>query len=89
MKGVRAHVEPEGDHTDEIERQYRIQMTAEYKKPKVNKFTGRREMVYVCPTGNNHAFDCAKMQVLCAMHAGLLPMGWEMDKPKTDEVKNE
>lgn len=82
-------VEPEGDHTDEIERQYRIQMTAEYKKPKVNKFTGRREMVYVCPTGNNHAFDCAKMQVLCAMHAGLLPMGWEMDKPKTDEVKNE
>ena len=46
-------------------------------------------MVYVCPTGNNHAFDCAKMQVLCAMHAGLLPMGWKWTNRRPDEVKNE
>ena len=52
-------------------------MSAEFKRPKIDKFTGRKVMVWVCPSGNNHAFDCAKMQVLCAMQAGLLPSGFE------------
>lgn len=71
-------VEPDSDQGSEMEREYRIQMTAEFKRPKIDKFTGRRVMVYVCPSGNNHAFDLAKMQVLCAMHAGCLPMGVEL-----------
>lgn len=70
-------IEPEGDEQNEIEREYRKQMSAEFKRPKVDKFTGRKVMVWVCPSGNNHAFDCAKMQVLCAMQAGLLPSGFE------------
>jgi hypothetical protein len=81
-------VEPEGDDTSEIEREYRRQMSAEFKRPKINKLTGRKEMVWVCPSGNNHAFDDAAMQVLCATQAGLLPSGIEMThekKPATDE----
>lgn len=74
-------VEPETDERDEMEREYRRQMSSEFKRPRVNKFTGRREMVWVCPSGNNHAFDCAKMQVLCAMQAGMLPAGLELAVP--------
>lgn len=84
-------VEPDGDEQNEIEREYRKQMTAEFKRPKVDRFTGRKVMVWVCPSGNNHAFDCSKMQVLCAMQSGLLPAGLEMantQKP-TDEPKEE
>jgi hypothetical protein len=80
-------VEPEGDETDEIEREYRKQMSSEFKRPKVDKFTGRRVMVWVCPSGNNHAFDCSKMQVLCAMQAGLLPAGLELEKEKPKETE--
>ncbi len=80
-------VEPilkDSSNPDETERQYRIQMSAEFKRPKVDKFTGKKVMVWVCPSGNNHAFDCAKMQVLCAMQAKLLPAGIELsaDDPK-------
>jgi hypothetical protein len=71
-------VEPEGADASEMDREYRIQMAAEFKRPKVNKFSGRREMVWVCPSGNNHAFDCAAMQVLGAMQAKLLPAGVEL-----------
>lgn len=71
-------VEPETDRADQMEREYRVQMSAEFKRPKLNKFTGHRVMVWVCPSGNNHAFDCGKMQVLCAMHAKLLPQGIEL-----------
>lgn len=76
-------IEPEADERDEMEREYRRQMTAEFKRPKVDKFTGRRVMVWVCPSGNNHAFDCAKQQLLCAMQAGLLPAGLELTAQAT------
>jgi hypothetical protein len=84
-------IEPLVDDPDEIERQYRIQMTAEFERPKVDKLTGKRVMVWVCPSGNNHAFDCSKMQVLCAMQAGLLPAGIEMTPvpPPKDEEERE
>lgn len=74
-------VEPAVDDLamDEMEREYRTQMSAEFQRPRINKFTGRRELVWVCPTGNNHAFDLAKMQVLAAMQAGLIPAGIELD----------
>lgn len=69
--------EPEGPDDTDLEREYRVQMAAEFKRPRVNKFTGKREDVYVCPSGNNHAFDCSAMQVFCAMQAGALPAGGE------------
>lgn len=72
---------PDTDETTEAEREYRRQMSAEFKRPRVNKFTGKKEMIWVCPSGNNHAFDCAKMQALCAMQSGLLPSGIELQKP--------
>jgi len=77
-------VEPDVEEADGIEREYRRQMSAEFKRPKINKLTGRREEVWVCPSGNNHALDCSKMQALCAMQAKLLPSGIEMTKGKTD-----
>jgi hypothetical protein len=60
-------------------------MAAEFKRPKVDKFTGKSVMVYVCPTGNNHALDCAAMQVLAAMQLRVLPAGVEMEKPNQGE----
>jgi hypothetical protein len=80
-------VVPTADEADEMEREYRRQMSAEFKRPKVDKFTGRKVMVWVCPSGNNHAFDCSKMQVLCAMQAGLLPAGIELSQPTTPADK--
>ena len=77
-------VEPQLDESNPEEQEYRRQMTAEFKRPKVDKFTGRRIMVYVCPSGNNHYFDCSKEQVLCAMQAGLIPLGIELDRPKVE-----
>jgi len=77
-------VEPECNEDAEMEREYRAQMGGEFKKPKVNRFSGRREMLWVCPSGNNHAFDCAAMQVLCAMSAGLLPAGIELSTTTDD-----
>lgn len=64
-------IEPQ-DRDDDMEREYKAQMAGEFKRRKINKFTGRQEMVWVCPSGNNHAFDCAKEQVAMAMIAGLL-----------------
>lgn len=80
-------MEPEGDENDEMEREYRKQMTSEFKRPKVDKFTGRKVMVWVCPSGNNHAFDTSKMQVLCALNIGLIPAGLELGDSKKDETK--
>lgn len=87
-------IEPEvGEDVDEMEREYRRQMSGEFKRPKINKLTGRKEMIWVCPSGNNHAFDDAAMQVLCAMQAGLLPSGIELhaskEEPTTETEKEE
>lgn len=82
-------IEPEVEESDEMEREYRIQMSAEFKRPKVNKQTYKKEMVWVCPSGNNHAFDDAAMQALCAMQAGLLPSGIEMTVTRHDEKKED
>jgi hypothetical protein len=66
-------VEPSGSEDDPSEIEYRRQMTAEYKKRKVDKFSGKVEWKWVCPSHNNHAFDCAKMQVVAAILADLVP----------------
>jgi hypothetical protein len=66
-------LEPEADPDDALEIEYRRQMTAEYKKPKRDKFSGRTKFVWVCPSGNNHAFDCAAMQAVGATLLDILP----------------
>jgi hypothetical protein len=65
--------EPRAPEDDPNERDYKKQMSSEFKKKKENRFTGRFEWVWVCPSGNNHAWDCAKMQVLAAILADVLP----------------
>lgn len=59
-------VEPEGDQESDLGREYDRQMSSEFRKKKVNKFTGKEEFQWVCPSGNNHAADCGKMQTLVA-----------------------
>jgi ribosomal protein L44E len=78
-------VEPEMETRDEMDKECAKQMAAEFKRPKRDKFTGKEVMVYVCPTGNNHAFDCSAMQVLAAMQLRILPAGVEMEKPNQGE----
>lgn len=72
-------VEPEA--RDEMDKECATQMAAEFKRPKRDKFTGKTVMVYVCPTGNNHALDNAAMQVMGAMKLGCLPAGVELENP--------
>jgi len=38
----------------------------------------KRERKLVCPSGNNHLFDCAKQQVDCAMMTQVLPLDFEL-----------
>ena len=71
-----------------MDKECAIQMAAEFKRPRINKFTGKREMVYVCPSGNNHALDLAKEQVLCASVSGFIPAGLELEAEKEVEKSN-
>lgn len=65
-------MEPAGDSDTDMGREYERQMSSEHKKPKRDKFNGPGELVWVCPSGNNHARDCGKMQVLFATFLNLL-----------------
>jgi len=78
--------EPDADPKDEMEREYRTQMASEFRKPKKDKFSGRTVMVWVCPSGNNHAFDCAKMQAFGALKLGLIPSGVEMHEQGREDA---
>ena len=77
-------VEPDV-HGDESDKECARQMAAEFKRARVDPFTGKRVMVWVCPTGNNHALDCSAMQVLCMLQTRLLPAGVEIETPKPKE----
>jgi hypothetical protein len=68
-------VEPEVDENDEYDRECRVQMAAEFVKFVTDRGTGKRVEKFVCPSGNNHARDCAKMQVFIAMLLGFVPDG--------------
>jgi hypothetical protein len=65
-------IEPDDKDTPDG-REYVRQMQSEYLKPKVDKFTGKEKLVWVCPSKNNHAFDCAAMQCALATMASILP----------------
>ena len=73
-------LEPAGGEP-ELEKEYAIQMAAEFKKEKRDKFTGRKRMVWACPSQNNHAFDCAALQALAATILKLLPDVELADEP--------
>lgn len=64
--------EPAREDTD-IEIAYRKQMSSEFKRRKRDRFTGREQLIYVCPSGDNHAFDCASMQAAAATICKLIP----------------
>lgn len=66
------HEDPQADPTNELERVYRRQMRAEYKRAKKD-VNGRVRLVWVCPSGENHAFDCAAMQTVAATLRRRLP----------------
>jgi hypothetical protein len=56
-----------------VEIQYRKQMNAEFKKRITVGSLRKERLVWVCPSGNNHAFDLAKMQTLGATLMEVLP----------------
>ena len=48
-------------------------MSSEFKRKEPDRESGGWKWVYACPSGNNHARDCCKMQVLVATMAEILP----------------
>lgn len=67
--------EPPMDDTDEMELEYRRQMGAVQMKEALNKRTGRTEIIWYERSKNNHAHDCACMQLPGALAARWLPDG--------------
>lgn len=67
--------EPEGLESDPMDREYKIQMSAEFKRAIEvgNKLAKKVKHIFVCPSKNNHAFDCSKIQVLAATLLDILP----------------
>ena len=65
-------IEPKDNVNADEETEYERQMTSERRVPKMDKFTKEKYMHWVCNNGNNHAADCAKMQMFAATTCGLL-----------------
>jgi len=57
----------------EMEHEYRVQMAAEYPRITRDSVTGVVSTVWVCPSGNNHAWDCEGMQVVGSTILDILP----------------
>ena len=55
-------------------------MRAEYRVTKIHPVTGRRQQVWVCPSGNNHLFDCSAEQIVAATLLKILPDEIQMEK---------
>lgn len=66
-------VDPIVDVETPMDLEFRRQMSAEHKRPKLDKNTGRTKLVWVQKRRDNHAWDCGKMQVLVATIKGMLP----------------
>lgn len=64
--------EPPPDEADEMDKEYRRQMRGQWRKPIRDPKTGRTRWAWV-DNGNDHARDCACMQVLGATLLRLLP----------------
>ena len=80
--------EPAVSESDPVEKEYRRQMTAEFKRKMEHKVTHKLQWIWVCPSHNNHAFDCAAMQVLGATMANIVPDHFtneDTSKPEDDK----
>ncbi len=73
-------IEPATPLDPAMDAECRRQMQDERREVKKSKVTGRVEVIWKAKTGNNHAFDCAKMQILCAMQTKMLPAGVDLEK---------
>lgn len=69
--------EPVVDESDALEIERRKHFAAEFKKKKVDKFSGKETWVRVCPSGNNHSYDLGKMLVLGAVLTDVIPDTYE------------
>ncbi len=65
--------EPKTDENDPMEIEYRKQMAGEFKKKIRVGALGKEKVIWYCPSGNNHAFDIAKMQALAATLMDIIP----------------
>ena len=65
--------EPICPQPDSLEVEYGKQMAGEYRKRVVSGALKKERFIWFCPSGNNHARDCAKMQVLAATLLNILP----------------
>ena len=65
--------EPICPQPDALEVEYGKQMAGEYRKRVVSGALKKERFIWFCPSGNNHARDCAKMQVLAATLLNILP----------------
>ncbi len=65
--------EPVIEKPDSLELEYRKQMASEFKKRFVTGALQKEHFKWVCPSKNNHAFDCSKMQILAATLLDILP----------------
>lgn len=69
-----------------METEYRVQMAAEWVKVTVNPRTHKETRVRVCPSKNNHAYDCGKMLTLGAILRDVIPDPYDetskQEKPK-------
>lgn len=63
------------DENDPMEKEFKRQVSAEYQKEVIvgNKAMRRKEIVFVCPSGNNHGRDCLKLVTLEAVLLDVLP----------------
>lgn len=86
-KWIEPKVETSSQREKELEIEYSEQMRAEYKKKLVNERTHKVEWIWVCPSGNNHAFDCAKEQVLAATLDDILPDPFQEDTKEETVAK--
>lgn len=65
--------EPIVDDSDPLEVERKRHFRGEYKKEKIDKFSGRRTMVRVCPTGENHSYDLGKIFMFGAVVTEMIP----------------
>lgn len=65
--------EPIVDESDPLEAERKRHFSAEFKKEKVDKFSGQKTYVRVCPSGNNHSYDLGKMLILGAVLCDVIP----------------
>lgn len=73
--------EPIVDESNPLEIERRKHFASEFKKKKVDKFSGQETWIRVCPSGNNHSYDLGKMLTLGAILTDVIPDPYD-EQPK-------